>query len=202
MRTKSPIYVVIGDALLRRHLVAFLRAHHYAPTPFSNGSDFLDAAHFLGSGIAVLDTHLPDMPGMLVLQDLLMERQDIPVIMTSQGADIRAAVQMIKRGADDFLEQPFDERMLLETIESTASLLEERVERQQNKTYSKLCMMKLSKRELDVLRELEKFDDNHIVAQRLKLTVRSVETYRSRIMRKCGTSRFSDAVAMCREAMS
>lgn len=201
MRTKSPIYVVIGETLLRRRLVAMLRARHYNPTPFSNGSDFLEATHFLGPGIAVLDMHLPDRPGMLVLQDLLSARRDIPVIMTSATVDIRAAVQTIKRGADDFLEQPFEDGALLETIENAALLLEDRIETQKQRSFSRLCIMKLSKRELDVLKELEKFGDNHVVAQKLKLTVRSVETYRLRIMRKCGTSRFSDAVTMYRSAI-
>lgn len=198
MRTKSPVYVIVGDTALRRQLVAVLRARDFDATPFSQGSDFLDATAFLGPGIAVLDMRLPDRSAMGVLEELLAARQDIPVIVTAAQAPISVAVQAIKKGADDFLEQPISEDMLLGMIENTAALLDERIDRQKEWARSESCLKKLSKRELEVLRELSHFGENYVVAERLSLTVRSVETYRSRIMRKFGATRFSDAVALCR----
>ncbi|PJG46194.1 hypothetical protein CAF53_18485 [Sphingobium sp. LB126] len=186
----------------RRHLVSMLRSHGHVPTPFSTGTDFLEASHFLHPGIAVLDVHLPDMPGLLTLQELLSRRRDIPIIMTSTGADIRVAVQTIKKGADDFVEQPVDDQILLETIDNTALLLEERIDLQKEKIRVEIFLDRLSKREFDVLKELANHDDNYSVAKKLNLTVRSIETYRSRIMRKCGTSKFADAVSMCRGYIS
>ena len=189
MRTKGPIYVVMREALIRRDLVAILRAHRYAPTPFASGSDFLDAARFISPGTAVLDMDLPDMTGLTVLQELLFKRRDIPVVMTSARADIRAAVQTIKRGADDFLEQPVNEADLLATIENCQSLLKNRIIVQKEKMESESILGKLSSREMDVLKELALYGDNSRAASNLNLSVRSVETYRCRIMRKCGAAK-------------
>ena len=196
MRTKGPIYVVMREALIRRDLVAILRAHHYAPTPFASGSDFLDAARFISPGIAVLDMDLPDMTGLTVLQELLFKRRDIPVVMTSARADIRAAVQTIKRGADDFLEQPVNEADLLATIENSQSLLKNRIIVQKEKMESESILGKLSSREMDVLKELALYGDNSRAASNLNLSVRSVETYRCRIMRKCGAAKLFDVVTL------
>ena len=196
MRTKGPIYVVMREALIRRDLVAVLRAHRYAPTPFASGSDFLDAARFISPGTAVLDMDLPDMTGLTVLQELLFKRRDIPVVMTSARSDIRAAVQTIKRGADDFLEQPVNEADLLATIENSQSLLKNRIIVQKEKMESESILGKLSSREMDVLKELALYGDNSRAASNLNLSVRSVETYRCRIMRKCGAAKFFDVVTM------
>ena len=188
------------EAFIRRDVVAILRAHRYAPTPFASGSDFLDAAHFISPGIAIVDMDLPDMSGLMVLQELLNRRKDIPVIMTCARADIRAAVQTIKRGADDFLEQPFNEAELLATIENSQLLLNDRISVQNDRIKSDIILNRLSSREMDVLHELAISGDNYRTALKLNLSVRSVETYRFRIMRKCGASKFFDVVTMYQRA--
>jgi len=200
MSAKCAIYVVIHEAGLRRHLVSVLRSHSYRPAPFANGADFLASVHFLKPGIAIADLYLPDMPGLDLLREALSRRVDIPVIMSSHGADIRTAVQAIKKGAQDFLDRPFSDSALIETVENAASLLKEKIEQQKVISRSLECLRRFTRREMQIIKEIDQFNDNNLVAEHFNLSVRSVETYRSRIMRKCGASRFAEVLAMCREA--
>lgn len=195
MRIKCPVFIVVSDAKIRRHLVKTLRAEGYPSTPFANGSDFLEALTFLPPGVALVEMQLPEKNGMLVLEQLRAQRKDIPLIMTSACADIRKAVQAIKKGADDFIDQPFSEDQLFETIEQASSLLPSRAEWQQRKDQAETCLQSLTKREIDILRALEINKSNQVTADQLRLSVRTVETYRSRIMKKCGVTKFADVIS-------
>ena len=67
------------------------------------------------------DVHIRDiddmsMDGIEVLQHLMEESPDTPVIMISGHGNIESAVDAIKKGAFDFLEKPLDLNRLLITI--------------------------------------------------------------------------------------
>ncbi|ANI78659.1 response regulator transcription factor [Sphingobium sp. EP60837] len=197
MTATCPVFIVLSDGDMRRALVKKLSALGYQPTPFVNGSDFVQSLSFLPAGVCIVDLDLPDMKGTAVLEDLLSTRRDIPLIMTSSTADMRTVVQVIKKGADDFIEQPFSDKILLATIEQACSLVPARAERHQEKIRAKNCLQSLTAREIDILQAAQTEADNRVIADRFHLTLRTVETYRARIMKKCGVRRFSEAVSMC-----
>ncbi|MFC4595614.1 response regulator transcription factor [Sphingobium tyrosinilyticum] len=196
MSAKCSVFIVVDDARLRRNLVATLRSEQYQPTPYAAGSDFLEALSYLPAGVAIVDLNLPDKKGIDVLKQLLEERKDIPVIITADQVSIQMVVQMIKRGADDFLEQPFSKKMLLEVIDQSAALLQSRIELQQEQERAEACLQRLTKTEIDVLRSLKSNKSNQETAEELHLSIRTIETYRTRIMKKCGVTRFADAISI------
>lgn len=196
MSVKYPVFIVVGDAGTRRSLVELLRAEQYPATPYAAGSDFLEALVHLPAGVAIVDLFLPDRTGIEILTQLVFKRTDIPVIVTSAQANIQTAVQVIKQGADDFLEQPVSKELLLETIEQASNLLGPRSAIQKEKDRAEACLQQLTKRELDILRSLELNKSNEAAADELNLSIRTIETYRTRIMKKCGVTRFSDAISI------
>lgn len=200
MHTKYPVFIVVGDKSLRRLLVDSLRQERCRPTPFATGADFLDALEFLEPGVALVDLQLPDIAGMSVLERLHSHRRDVACIMTGANADIQIAVQAIKQGADDFLEQPFVKGSVCATIREVAAQLRERISSEERRRSASSCINKLSKRELDVFRQFEIDHDNQTVAEKLHMSVRTVEKYRSTIMKKCGTRSFFEALLLCGSA--
>ncbi|WP_062793144.1 response regulator transcription factor [Sphingobium herbicidovorans] len=195
MGAKCPVYVVLKDARIRRNLVETLRAEQYHPTPFSSGSDFLEALNHLPAGVAILDLHLADN-WVDVLAQLLGRRKDIPVVTTAENVNIQTVVQVIKVGADDFLEQPFSKEMLLEVIDQASVLLASREDIQRQRDCADSLLKKLTTRELEMLRLIQSNKSNEAAANELHLSVRTIETYRLRIMRKCGVTKFSDAISI------
>jgi len=195
MGAKCLVYIVLKDARLRRSLVETLRAEQYHPTPFASGSDFLEALNHLPAGVAILDLHLADN-WVDVLAQLLWSRKDIPVVITAENANIQTVVQVIKVGADDFLEQPFSKKMLLEVIDQASGLLASREDLQRQRDRADSLLKKLTTRELEVLRLIRSNKSNEATANELHLSVRTIETYRLRIMKKCGVTKFSDAISI------
>ncbi|NWK99098.1 DNA-binding response regulator [Sphingobium lactosutens] len=200
MGAKCPVYIVLKDARIRRTLVETLRAEQYHPTPFASGSDFLEALDHLPAGVAILDLHLADN-WVDVLTQLLWTRKDVPVVITAENANIQTVVQVIKVGADDFLEQPFSKRMLLEVIDQASDLLASREDLQRQRARADSLLKKLTRRELEVLRLIQSNKSNEAAANELHLSVRTIETYRLRIMRKCGVTKFSDAISVVATAL-
>jgi two-component system response regulator DctR len=196
MSVKCPVFIVVSDAGTRRSLVEMLRAEQYHATPYAAGSDFLEALIHLPAGVAIVDLFLPDKTGIEILTQLLFKRTDIPAIVTSAEANIQMAVQVIKQGADDFLEQPVSKELLLETIEQVSNLLGPRSAMQKEKDRAKACLQKLTKREIDILRSIELNKSNEAAADELNLSIRTIETYRTRIMKKCGVTKFADAISI------
>lgn len=196
MRADLPVYIVDNDTRMRQHLVGLLRQRNFAPTPFSSGTDFLEAVTFLAPGIALLELQLADMSGLAVQETLLSKRQDILVIAMSAAGDIPTAVHVIKKGAFDFLEKPFTDKALFRALTNAQPILEDKSSAQNRKESALTFIHRLTKRELDVMCALKKGDDNRIVADRLNLSVRTVEMHRSNIIRKFEVNKFSDVMRM------
>jgi len=67
---------------------------------------------------------------------------------------------------------------------------------QKEKERAEACLQQLTKREIDILRSLELNKSNETAADELNLSIRTIETYRTRIMKKCGVTKFSDAISI------
>lgn len=202
MNSKYPVFIITAESGLRRDLVYTLRQERVRATPFASGTDFLKALDFIEPGVALLDLQLPDMTGMAVLDKIRSGRRDVGVIMISAKANIRIAVQAMKHGADDFLEQPLLHDLLLATIKEAAFALTTRISSEARRRTATSCTERLSKRELEVFRWLEVEHDNQKVADKLHMSVRTVEKYRSTIMKKCGTKSFLEALLLCGTTMT
>ncbi|HEY1418807.1 MAG TPA: response regulator, partial [Myxococcaceae bacterium] len=61
----------------------------------------------------LLDVQLPDLDGLVVLEQLLQARPGLPVLMMSGHGTIETAVKATRLGARDFLEKPIGRDRLL-----------------------------------------------------------------------------------------
>lgn len=200
MNTRCFVYIVDSDARIRRHLVKILRARHYLPTPFAAGEDFVEALSFLAPGISIIDLRLRDMNGIDVLGKTRAIRSDILSIVTATDADIRTAVQAIKGGADDFLEKPFKDEILLQMLAHSVPELNKKIRLSAGHYSTEKILSTLTRKELEMITSLLEERDNRKVADHFHVSIRTVESYRSRIMKKIGVRRFSDALLLFSDA--
>ena len=66
--------------------------------------------------VLLLDLCLPQMSGMEVLRNLVRAGKNIPVIMLTGHGSVHSAVRAIKLGAIDYIEKPFDNGKLKQTV--------------------------------------------------------------------------------------
>lgn len=121
---KTPlVYVVDDDHDVRTSISFMLGTIGRASICFSGGREFLDRLNELEPGCVLIDVRMPEIDGLQVLAE--MERQNVrwpSVVMTGHG-ELWIAVRAMKLGAIDFLEKPFEEDLLLRSLEQAERLL-------------------------------------------------------------------------------
>ena len=110
------------------------------------------------------------------------------------GGHVAMAVKAIKDGAFDFIEKPFDEERLIESIGAAIEHgRRERVE-QSERASLEARAAELSPRQLEVMNLVAEGLSNKEIAIRLDISPRTVENYRAWVMEKMGATNLADLV--------
>ena len=143
----------------------------------------------------MLDVRMPQLSG-LDLHDALQQRGALlPVIYMSGHADVPLAVQAMRKGAVTLLEKPFDEGALEAAIECAfrepapaqpAAAVDEAVDTGVDEARARYASReaRLTPRERQVLAYVIQGVYNKNIADRIGLSIKTVELYRARGMGK------------------
>lgn len=104
----SQILIIDDDADIRSSLELYLKYEGFAVELAANAAAGLDIIERTAVDLVLLDVKMPGMDGMEALGRILEIRPALSIIMISGHADIKTAVDAIKKGAEDFLEKPLD----------------------------------------------------------------------------------------------
>ena len=67
--------------------------------------------------VVISDFHMPHMRGDEFLAQVRLSNSDVPFIFLTNTSDIATAVELLRRGADDFIQKPIDPNSLLFRVE-------------------------------------------------------------------------------------
>jgi two-component system response regulator FixJ len=191
---------VDDDRDVRRSLSFMLGASDVRSHPFGSGEDFLDAIPDLQPGCILLDLRMPQMDGFHVMAELAKREIDWPVIVMTGHGEVPVAVRAMKLGAIDFIEKPFSEESLLASFGNAFSLLDEREANGKRRRAARDRVSQLTARETDVLRGLLAGESNKQLAQRLGISLRTVEMHRGNMMERLEVSSLAEALKIALEA--
>ena len=110
LNPQNPILIVDDESEFL--LSAELTLKSFGLTNIKTASNGKAANKILGNGpvsIILLDINMPDMNGTELLEKIVSERPDIPVIMITAENDISIAVKCIKLGAYNYLPKPLEQ---------------------------------------------------------------------------------------------
>ena len=112
------VYIVDDDPQVCESLSLMVRSTGLNVETYLSAEAFLDSFHDTSSApkCMVLDVRMPGLSGLGLQQTLSAGGKRMPIIMISGCADIPMAVQAMRAGALDFLEKPFNRRVLLTRI--------------------------------------------------------------------------------------
>src|SRR5262245_49235884 len=102
----ATVLVVDDDRLLVPMLVRGLRYEGFAVDCADNGSAAIAAVHTRAPDVVLLEIGMPDPDGFAVLREL-RRRCDVPVLMLTARDEVRAKVDALDLGADDYVVKPF-----------------------------------------------------------------------------------------------
>ena len=183
------VHVVDDDAGLRRSLRFLLDSVGWNVKLYASAEEFLDlAAPPTQPSCLLLDIRMPAMSG-LELQQVLRERGvHLPILFMTGHADVSMAVQAMKSGASDFIEKPFKDQVLLDTVASAIRRSAEALEETQRRNAALDVLATLSPREKEAARLIARGQPNKLIAASLGISEKTVHIHRQHIMEKAAIS--------------
>ncbi|HEY1746384.1 MAG TPA: response regulator [Xanthobacteraceae bacterium] len=191
------IALIDDDAAVLDSLRLYLLRQNLDTSCFPSAEDFLssveDAARF---DCVVSDVSMPGMSGLELLGRLADRGVRWPVILITGHGDVDMAVKAMKAGAFDFVEKPFDEIHLLETIRNSLER-----NRRQTRDDAEIGDLRkkfdgLSARQRQVMELAASGLSSKEIARRLDISAKTVENHRAWVMERIGARNLAELVRM------
>ncbi len=193
---RTAIYIVDDDAAVRDSMAQLLGMHGYETRQFANAGGYLDEAEKLPKGCVLLDIRMPGMNGMEMQQELKRRGRDEPIVFITGHGDIGLAVKAMKAGATDFLQKPCDEDELIGAVRHALTGKREVRPAGDIDEKAAAALARLTDREREILSYVSKGLTSKAIAQRLGISVRTVDIHRANIMNKTGTRNVVELVRL------
>lgn len=194
------VFVVDDDPDIRSAIALLMKSVQLPVRSFEGADEFLAAWKEEEPGCLVLDVRMPGMSG-LELQAVLKERKaGIPIVFLSGHGDIPMALRSVRNGALDFLEKPFRSQALIDAVH--AALARDAASRSQRSEQESLraLVATLTPREAQVAGFVADGLSSPVIAKKLRLSPRTVEMHRARLMRRLGVEGVADVTRVILEA--
>jgi len=193
---KGIVHIIDDDEALRESLTFLLRTAQIQVRSYPSAKAFLEALPGTSLGCVITDVRMPGLSGIELLRRLKEMNVVVPVIVITGHGDVALAVEAMKIGAIDFLEKPFDDEVLLASVNAALRQHDGQTKRLSERAEIETRVAALSPRERDVLGGLVAGRANKQIAFDLGISPRTVEIYRANLMNKMQAGSLSDLVRM------
>ncbi|MGE0333311.1 MAG: response regulator transcription factor [Ramlibacter sp.] len=185
MNTLSPlIHLIDDDEAVRSSLALLISTVGLRVQAWADPQAFMAGFDRQGIGAIVLDVRMPGISGLSVLDQLVAQGVDQPVIMLTGHGTVEMCRRAFKAGAAEFLEKPVDDEALLEALQNAVRAHVKSRERHQADRAARERFAQLSAREREVLGLIVAGLTNKEIGRALDLSPRTVETHRANLFAK------------------
>ena len=185
MNNSEPIvFVVDDDDAVRDSLSMLIEAVGLKVRTYGNAQDFLDAYDPGQGGCLVLDVRMPGMSGLELQSKLVAKGITIPVIIITGHGDVYMAVEAMKAGVIDFVEKPFRDQVLLDSIPRAIEIDAQNRRRQTERADIETKLSLLTSRERQIMELLVIGKSNKMIAYELGISQKTVDFHRVHLMEK------------------
>ena len=202
----SLVYVVDDDAGVREALAWLLRSRRLLSELFESAEAFeawlLIAKPQRQPTCLLLDVRMQGKSGLSLFEGLVArgEHLAMPVIFLSGHADVSTAVDAVKRGAFDFCEKPFSDNALVDRVEQALLQSSAYLLARQKAHLLDAHRAELTERERAVMGLVVEGLPNKLIADRLEISVRTVEVHRARVFDKMEVKSAVELANLVRDA--
>ena len=189
MHNGRKLALVDDDEAVRSSIVMLLSAHALDVQGYASGAALLrDLENGYAPDVIVSDVRMPDMSGTELQEELKRRHHQAPVVLITGHGQVSMAVRALKAGAVDFIEKPFEERVLLEAITRAVETADKNADAVRRKADLMARVSQLTPRQRQVMDRVVQGQSSKEIAAELGISPRTVETYRLWIMEKMGAS--------------
>jgi DNA-binding NarL/FixJ family response regulator len=198
---EAPDMIAAGQASTGREVLQALR--QAGAEPGAASAPQTEQSEVTGYDVLVLDIAMPDLGGLEVLQQLQVLQPELPVLILSMYPEKQYALRALRLGAAGYLTKDSAPDELIGAIrrvarggryvtQSLAETLADHLAALQGREVGskpdKEPHENLSDREFQVMCALARGQTVSLIAAELSLSVKTVSTYRSRVLTKLGLS--------------
>lgn len=196
MTMDAIVYVVDDDLAMVESLSWIIESVGLKVKTYTRAQEFLEDYNPEQHGCILLDVRMPGMSGPELQIKLNEQGATLPIIFISGHGDVPLAVRVMKAGATDFLTKPFNDQILLESINRALRVDKTNREKQQENAQAEAKFALLSPREVQVLQGIVAGKQNKVVSAELKISLKTVEAHRASVMKKMGVKSVPELVRL------
>ena len=195
------IVIVDDHAIVRAGLRQFLveQPDLQVVGEAANGREALDLVRKGGIDVIVMDLSMPDQNGVDALAAIKARAPELPVLILSGYPEAHYATNLLRQGASGYLNKECDPQEIVTAVRTVSRgrkyitpTVAELLADQLHSGSDKPLHEQLSEREFQVFLRLAQGETIGVIADSLSLSVKTVSTYRTRIMEKMSLESNSD----------
>ena len=194
----ATIFVVDDQTSVRQALTEMLNVFGYDVEAHETADKLLQSLNPHQFGCIIADVRMPGTDGIELVRELSRRNIAIPVVIISGHADVTMAVAAIKAGAEDFIEKPIDDSKLIAAINRGLAGRLELWQKQEAIQDLRARFDRLTPREVQVFDLVVKGQTSGAISNMLKISTRTVESYRVQLMAKMSAE---SVAALVRDAV-
>ncbi len=178
------IHLIDDDDAVRSSLALLISTVGLRVQAWPDPQAFIAGFDRQAIGAIVLDVRMPGISGLAVLDTLVAQGVDQPVIMLTGHGTVEMCRRAFKAGAAEFLEKPVDDEALLEALQNAVRQHVKSRERSQADRHANERYAQLSAREREVLGLIVAGLTNKEIGRALDVSPRTVESHRANLFAK------------------
>lgn len=190
------VHVVDDEEAVRNSLAFLLTTSGFAVRTHASAASFLEVAGSIRNACLITDLRMPDVDGVELLRRLKAAGAMLPAIVVTGHGDVQMAVEAMKNGALDFIEKPFSDTVLIDSIGRAVEMASSQIDAESTAARTRERLASLSDREFQVLERVVLGQPNKTIGYELGLSPRTVEVYRAGLMNKMQAKSLAELVRM------
>jgi DNA-binding NarL/FixJ family response regulator len=166
-----------------------------------DAAETMNAVRTLTFDVLMLDLSMPGRSGVDLVRQVKAARPELPILVLTMHAEDQYAVRALAAGASAYLTKGSRAQVLLQALErlaaggrfigdTVAQLLAEQIQPNADKPAHE----QLSDREFEILHALVRGDSVSAIAEQLHLSVKTVSTHKSNVLRKLACTNLPELV--------
>ena len=200
--TEQTVYIIDDDEAVRDSIKELVESVNLNAEIFESAKSFLDIFTTDITGCLVIDIRMAKTSG-LVLQEQLKEiGAKLPIIFITGHGDVDMAVKALKSGAVDFIQKPYHDQNLLDSINDALELDNRNRNLSQHKDTLDKYVEKLTTREHQIMDLLSQGHTSKMIGKKLDISSRTVEVHRLHILQKCKVKSITQLIYLLNQSAS
>ena len=197
--SEPTVFIVDDDDAVLDSIAELVTSVGLRAITFRSAREFRQNFNPEQPGCLVLDVRMAHTSGPTLQDELNAMGARIPIVFISGHGDIAVAIKTIKAGAVDFVQKPYREQQLLDSIND--ALRRDTEARQVHSSGEGVSerLARLTEREREVMEQVVKGLSSKSIAKALDISYRTVELHRSHILEKLQVHSVAELIRLVME---